>query len=76
MEVNPGSRSGRFCSVRLYDVNGKLVTNAYEEEIHTVLSLDLDLTGRGGAPLAPGVYFLSVDLVDKTLTKKVVLLRR
>ncbi len=76
VEINPGSSSGHFCSVRLYDVNGRLVNRAFGQKLASVLSLDINLTGNGGAPLAPGVYFLSVDLEDQALTKKLVVLRR
>ncbi len=76
VEVDPGSSSGRYCSVRLYDVNGRLVNRAFEEKLTSVLSLDIGLTGKGGGPLAPGVYFLSVELEDHALTRKIVVLRR
>jgi hypothetical protein len=76
VEVNPGAHAGRMCSIRLYDVTGRLVTRAFGENLDGILNLDIDLTGAGGLPLAPGVYFLSVELADQAVTRKVVLLRR
>jgi hypothetical protein len=75
VEVNPGESSGRTCSIVLYDVNGRLVNKAFGEKIEGTLSLDIDLSGREGTLLAPGVYFLSVDLEDRVFTRKIVLLR-
>lgn len=76
VEVDPGSSSGRICSITLYDVGGRVISRALGEKVGGVLSLDIDLSSDQGRPLAPGVYFLSVDLEDRKLTKKVILLRR
>jgi hypothetical protein len=76
VRVDPGASSGRICSVRLYDVSGRLIVKVFEEKVSDVVSLDVDPAGRQGAPLAPGVYFLSVDFEDRALTKKIVVLAR
>jgi hypothetical protein len=76
VQVEPGGSSGHLCSVMLYDVNGRLVNRAFDQKIGSALSLDIDLAGGDGMRLAPGVYFLSVDLEDHAFTKKIVVLAR
>ena len=73
--VKAGSRSAGFCSVRLYDVAGRLVRTAFADRVSGPVDLAVTLDGLGGAPLAPGVYLLSVKLEDDHVTRKVVLLR-
>jgi hypothetical protein len=73
--VKTGSGSAGFCTVRLYDVTGRLVKTAFEDRVSGPIDLALNLNSSGGAPLAPGVYLLSVKLEDNLVSRKVVVLR-
>jgi hypothetical protein len=75
MEVRSGKSDGRTCSVRIFDIRGRLVGTVYEGELKDGLSFDFDLTGQGGEMLAPGIYFVSLEAGDSHLKKKIVLLR-
>jgi hypothetical protein len=76
LEVKGTDRSGGFCSVRMYDVTGRLVNTAFEDRIDGEVDLVVALEQADGDPLAPGVYVISVHLEDKAAVRKVVLLRR
>ncbi|HEM45924.1 MAG TPA: hypothetical protein ENO23_02660 [Alphaproteobacteria bacterium] len=64
-------------SVRIYDVRGRLVRAILDEEyLHPGgYSRGWDGRDEAGAPVAPGVYYCTFRLGDRSLTKRVILLR-
>lgn len=64
-------------SVRIYDVKGRLVRSVLEEEILAPGSYaaSWDGTDETGAPVAPGVYYCKFQVGERSLTKRVILLR-
>lgn len=64
-------------SVRIYDVRGRLVRAILDEEyLHPGgYSRIWDGRDEAGAPVAPGVYYCTFRLGDRSLTKRVILLR-
>jgi hypothetical protein len=75
VDVEPESGAGGIVGLRVYDVNGRLVRTASEGGIDREIELDIDTDGNGH-PTAPGVYFIAVDLKDRVLTRKIIVLRR
>ena len=64
-------------SVRIFDVKGRLVRSILEEELlgPGEVSLSWDGTDETGAPVAPGVYYCKFQVGERSLTKRVILLR-
>jgi hypothetical protein len=75
VEVKVGSMSGGLCSIRMYDVAGRLVKTVFEDRVDCRADFVVSLDRPGGVTPAPGVYLLSVSLEKTLVTKKVVLLR-
>jgi hypothetical protein len=75
VKVEPGGSTGGFCSVRLYDVKGRLLKAAFAGNVDGDAGLDVPLDLGAGMRLAPGVYFVSVVFDEKTFTRKMVVLR-
>jgi hypothetical protein len=68
---NPGAE----VSIRVYDVNGRLVRSLVEgQRAAGYHSAPWDLRNDGGRPIAPGVYFCRMEAGSFRDTKKVVLL--
>ncbi len=72
----PGDIGG-VSFVRIYDVKGRLVRTVFEEEFlhpgeyaHTWDGLD-----EYGKEVAPGVYYVRLQVGSRTITKRVILLR-
>ena len=63
-------------SLRLFDVNGRLVSTIVERDLKAgAYSVSWTGVDRGGNSLASGVYFMRLDVGGNTLTRKMVLLR-
>jgi hypothetical protein len=64
-------------SVRIYDVKGRLVRSILREELLDPgeYSASWDGTDETGAPVAPGVYYCKFQVGERSLTKRVILLR-
>jgi hypothetical protein len=75
MEVTGSTARTRMCSVNLYDVEGRLISTVFKGELEQGAGLEIDLMGKGGESIVPGVYFLSAELGDEICTTKIVLLR-
>jgi hypothetical protein len=75
LEVTGDIPQGKPCSVRLYDVRGRLVSVFFEGGLDSGTRLEFDLKGEGGERIVPGLYFVSAKLGDETVTRKIVLLR-
>lgn len=74
MDVNELTSVGELCSVKIYDAAGRLVHTAFEGRVEKDLVLAIG-DDEGGAMVVPGVYFLRVETRDKTVTRKIVLLK-
>lgn len=64
-------------SVKIYDIRGRLVRTVLTEEIlhpgeHT---LGWDGSDETGMRVAPGVYYCRLQIGERSLTKRVILLR-
>jgi hypothetical protein len=64
-------------SVRIYDVQGRLVRTILEEEILHPGDYSLGWDGRDeyGMQVAPGVYYCKLQIGSRSMTKRVILLR-
>ncbi|HSG26929.1 MAG TPA: FlgD immunoglobulin-like domain containing protein, partial [Candidatus Krumholzibacterium sp.] len=64
-------------SVRVYDVKGRLVRTVLEEEfLHPgEYSMGWDGKDENGIQVQPGVYYCKLQIGDRSVTKRVVLLR-
>ncbi|MBN2184431.1 MAG: T9SS type A sorting domain-containing protein [Candidatus Krumholzibacteriota bacterium] len=64
-------------SVRIYDVKGRLVRTILPEEyLHPGdYSLGWDGNDESSMPVSPGVYYCKLQIEQRTLTKRVILLR-
>jgi hypothetical protein len=72
--VSSGAGAG---SVKVYDVKGRLVRTILEEEtLHPGdYSLGWDGMDEYGTEVSPGVYYCKLQIGEKSLTKRVILLR-
>ena len=69
--ARPGSGS-----VRIYDVKGRLVRSMLDEELRPGdYSLDWDGTDESGTAVVPGVYYCKLQIGERSLTKRMILLR-
>lgn len=72
-----GSGGDGGSSVKIYDVQGKLVRTILERDV--MHPGDYSFTWNGldeyGAEVAPGVYYCKLQIVGRSLTKRVILLR-
>ncbi len=64
-------------SLRVYDVKGRLVRIVLTDEVlhpgeHT---LGWDGTDETGTKVSPGVYYCRLQIGDRSLTRRVILLR-
>ena len=64
-------------SVRIYDVQGRLVRTVLEEEVLHPGDYSLGWDGRDeyGTQVAPGVYYCKLQIGSRSSTKRVILLR-
>ena len=64
-------------SVKIYDVKGRLVRTVLEEEFLNPgdYSMGWDGKDENGTMVQPGVYYCKLQIGDKSITKRVVLLR-
>ncbi|MCK4538885.1 MAG: T9SS type A sorting domain-containing protein [Candidatus Krumholzibacteria bacterium] len=64
-------------SVKIYDVKGRLVRTVLEEEFLNPgdYSMGWDGKDENGTTVQPGVYYCKLQIGDKSVTKRVVLLR-
>jgi hypothetical protein len=71
------ANSSRAGSVRVYDVKGRLVrTILTEETLHPGdYSMSWDGMDENGTQVAPGVYYCKLQIGERSLTKRVILLR-
>lgn len=74
MEVNELTSVEGFCSIKIYDVSGRLLDTVFEGRLEKGLVLAIG-DDQGGVLSVPGVYFLQIETRDKTRTQKVVLLK-
>ncbi|MCK4236931.1 MAG: T9SS type A sorting domain-containing protein, partial [Candidatus Krumholzibacteria bacterium] len=72
-----GAKAKGMSSVRIYDVQGRLVRTIIEEEfLHPGdYTLAWDGLDDYGAEIAPGVYYCKLQLGARSITKRVILLR-
>ena len=76
MEVRANQTSANEnCSIRMFDVRGRLVRSIYEGVYGEGLSLEIGLTSKGGGKIAPGLYIIVLELGDLALSRKIVLLK-
>jgi hypothetical protein len=75
MEVTGSSARASVCTVKIYDVRGRLIRTVFEGELDQGADLEIDLYGEGGEFIAPGVYYVSAELRGEIRTGKIVLLR-
>ena len=76
MEVRGYETSANeICSIRMFDVRGRLVRSIYEGVYGEGLSLDIGLTNKGGEKIAPGLYIIVLEMGDLAQTRKIVLLK-
>ncbi len=68
---------GGSSAVKIYDVRGELVKTISEREFMPPGSYDLqwDGTDRRQQKVAPGVYYCTLKIGDRSLTKRVILLK-
>lgn len=69
--------TGGVSSVRIYDVQGRLVRTILEEEVLHPGDYSLGWDGRDehGTQVAPGVYYCKLQIGSRSSTKRVILLR-
>lgn len=75
--MEPGAVRAGAGSVRIYDIRGRLVRSILDDQPlhpgeHTV---SWDGTDEAGAPVSPGVYYCKFQVGERSLTKRVILLR-
>jgi hypothetical protein len=75
-QAQPSNESG-ISSVRIYDVKGRLVRTILEEEfLHPgEYSMGWDGNDENGMKVSPGVYYCKLQIGDRSVTKRVILLR-
>ena len=63
---------GDLCSVKIYNVEGRLLGTLFEGRLDAGTNLTID--DRERLPAAPGVYFLEIETERESHTRKIVLL--
>ncbi|MBN1164303.1 MAG: hypothetical protein JXB45_06975, partial [Candidatus Krumholzibacteriota bacterium] len=73
----PNGQLSGTSTVRIYDVKGRLVRSVLEEDyLHPGdYSISWDGGDENGVKVAPGVYYCKFQIGDRSLTKRVILLR-
>jgi len=69
--------AGATVSVKIYDVSGRLVRTVYERESFQPGDYSFAWNGldQNGVKVSPGVYYCKLQIGERTLTKRVILLR-
>ena len=68
--------SGGSVSLRIYDVNGRLVRTLFEgEESGGQKTITWDARDDGGTPVATGVYFYRLEAPGFSQTRKTVMMK-
>jgi hypothetical protein len=62
-------------TIRLYDVRGRLVSKIFDGQVRAGDLLEAGLRPTGSGRLGPGVYVLRADLPDRTLIRKIIVVR-
>ncbi|MFH1312729.1 MAG: putative glycoside hydrolase [Candidatus Eisenbacteria bacterium] len=75
LEVTGSPARASVCTVKIYDVRGRLISTVLEGELDQGAGLEIDLSGEGGEFIAPGVYYVSAKVRGEIRTGKIVLLR-
>jgi len=76
MEVRGNQTSANeICSIRMFDVRGRLVRSIYEGVYGEGLSLNIGLTNKGGEKIAPGLYIIVLEMGNLAQNRKIVLLK-
>ncbi len=74
MEVNLDDLKSERGRVEIYDVRGRRILSIDNLEFEDGHAYNLGADLRGGASLAPGIYYLTITLGEKKITQKIVLL--
>ncbi len=72
----PGVSETRTCKIEIFDVRGRRVYAIDRVDLEPSSRIDLGPAQKDGDSPAPGVYFLTMTLGERKITKKIVLLYR
>ncbi len=77
LQARSGAEFQGISSVRIYDVKGRLVRTIMPDEYLHPGEYDLGWDGNDDSsmPVSPGVYYCKLQIEERTLTKRVILLR-
>jgi hypothetical protein len=76
MEVRGNQTSANeICTIRMFDVRGRLVRSIYEGVYGEGLNLEIGLTNKGGEKIAPGLYIIVLEMGNLAQNRKIVLLK-
>jgi hypothetical protein len=72
-----GTRNGEICTLRIFDVSGRVVRNFRLATSNSQLATEVSWDGRdeGGERVPPGVYLLKLEIEGCSVSRKVLLIK-